>query len=134
MMFLYFYSFCNFNILITLFRSTQPLQELVNRGTEFLTIGREQFRQGIKIRRALVEREKRQFYTYWCKAQAYLREVREEMTRHKILLDVISETSDCLLKQTRVDPLPDLYIIQEEIRKQTVLEEKILQLRKREQR
>ena len=82
----------------------------------------------------MVEREKRQFYTYWCKAQTYLREVREEMTKHKILLDIISETSDRLLKQTRVDPLPDLYIIQEEIRKHTLLEEKILKLRKREQR
>ena len=102
----FFYSYVfNKNTLSIVFRSTQPLQELVNHGTELLAIGLGQFRPFNGIQRALAEREKRRFYTYWCKAEAYLSATREEMRKHKILLDVISRTTDQIIEQTQLEPL-----------------------------
>ena len=66
-----------------MFRATQPLQELVNHGTHMLSVGLLQFRPFNGIQRAIVEREKRRFYTYWCKTEVYLSATREEMTSHK---------------------------------------------------
>ena len=88
-----------------MFRSTQPLQELVNHGTGLLAIGLGQFRRFNGIQRALAEQGKRQFYTYWCKAEAYLSNMREEMSKHKILLDVIERTTDQIIERTQLEPL-----------------------------
>ena len=108
-----------------MFKSTQPLQELVNRGTDFLAIGLEQFRQFSGIWRALAEREKRRFYTYWCKAETYLCAIRQEMSKHKILLDVISKTNDQIIKRTQLEPLAELYAIQEEMSRHEILLDEI---------
>ena len=102
--FLYYHVFNN-NTLSIVFRSTQPLQKLINRGTELLAIGLAQFRRFSGIQRALAEQEKCRFYTYWCKAETYLSTTREEMRKHKILLDVISRATEQIIDRTELEPL-----------------------------
>ena len=91
-----------------MYRSAQPLQELVNHATHLLSVGLLQFRPYNGIQRAIVEREKRQFYSYWCKAEIYLSSLLQGMTHYKILLAVISITIDQVIDRTQLEPLEHL--------------------------
>ena len=91
-----------------MFRRSLPIQRLVNYGIKNLFSGLAQYRPYNGIQRALAKREKLRFIVYWEKAETFSTHMREEISTHRVLVELAEVTIGNIIDRTQLEPIHDI--------------------------